>query len=80
MREDTKMTDTMTTMELIKVDTLTAYSMEPGDLIDVDGEIVTVLNVEALEDGYEIDIVNDFGEDDTIHASDDERFDLYIDD
>jgi hypothetical protein len=74
------MTDTMTTMELIKVDTLTAYSMEPGDLIDVDGEIVTVVNVEALSDGYEIDIVNDFGEDDTIHAGDNELFDLYIED
>ena len=74
------MPDTITTMELIKVDTLTAYSMEPGDLIDVDGEIVTVVNVEALEDGYEIDIVNDFGEDDTVFAGDDERFDLYIDD
>jgi len=74
------MTDTMTTMELIKVDTLTAYSLEPGDLIDVDGDIVTVVNVEALDNGYEIDIVNDFGEDDTIHADDDELFDLYIDD
>ncbi len=74
------MTDTMTTMELIKVDTLTAYSLEPGDLIDVDGDIVTVVNIEALADGYEIDIVNDFGEDDTIHADDDELFDLYIDD
>jgi hypothetical protein len=73
------MTDTIAVMELIKVDTLTAYSMEPGDLIDVDGEVVTVVNIEALADGYEIDIVNDFGEDDTIYAGDDERFDLYID-
>jgi hypothetical protein len=75
-----KMTDTITSMELIKVDTLTAYSLEPGDLIDVDGDIVTVVNVESLDKGYEIDIVNDFGEDDTVYASDDELFDLYIDD
>jgi hypothetical protein len=74
------MTDTMTSMELIKVDRLTAYSMEPGDLIDVDGDIVTVVNVESLDKGYEIDIVNDFGEDDTIYAGDDQFFDLYIDD
>lgn len=74
------MPDTITSMELIKVDTLTAYSLEPGDLIDVDGDIVTVVNVESLDKGYEIDIVNDFGEDDTVYASDDELFDLYIDD
>lgn len=74
------MTDTITSMELIKVDRLTAYSMEPGDLIDVDGDIVTVVNVESLDKGYEIDIVNDFGEDDTIYADDDRLFDLYIDD
>jgi hypothetical protein len=74
------MSDTMTTMELIKVDSLTAYSLEPGDLIDVDGEIVTVKNVVALDNGYEMEIFNDFGEDDTIYPSDDQFFDLYIDD
>jgi len=75
-----KMTATMTTMELIKVDRLTAYSLEPGDLIDVDGEIVTVKNVVALDNGYEMEIFNDFGEDDTIYPSDEQFFDLYIDD
>lgn len=74
------MTDTMTAMELIKVDRLTAYSLEPGDLIDVDGEIVTVKNIVALDNGYEMEIFNDFGEDDTIYPSDDQFFDLYIDD
>lgn len=72
------MTATINGMDLIKVDTLTAYSLEPGDLIDVNGEVVTVVYVDSLDDGYEIDIVNDFGEDDTIYASDDELFDLYM--
>jgi hypothetical protein len=67
-------------MELIKVDTLTAYSIEPGDMIDIAGDIVTVVNVITLDEGYDIEIVNDFGEDDTVHVSDDDRFDLYIDD
>ena len=70
----------MTTMELIKVDRLTAYSMEPGDMIDVDGEIVTVKNIVSLNNGYELEIVNDFGEEDVIYPSDDQMFDLYIDD
>ena len=56
------MTDTMTTMELIKVDSMTAYSLEPGDLIEVDGDVVTIKNIVALNNGYEIEIVNDFGE------------------
>lgn len=74
------MTDTMTSMELIKVDTFTAYSMEPGDMIDIGGEIVTVKNVVALNNGYEIEIVNDFGEEDVIYPGDDQLFDVYIDD
>ena len=74
------MSDTITSMELIKVDRFTAYSMEPGDMIDVDGEIVTVKNIVALNNGYELEIVNDFGEEDVIYPSDDQMFDLYIDD
>ena len=74
------MDDTMTTMELIKVDRFTAYSMEPGDMIDVDGEIVTVKNIVSLNNGYELEIVNDFGEEDVIYPSDDQMFDVYIDD
>jgi hypothetical protein len=74
------MDDTLTVMELIKVDTMTAYSLEAGDMIDVNGEIVTVNNVVALNDGYEIEIVNDFGEEDVIYPSDNQLFDLYIED
>jgi hypothetical protein len=74
------MSDTITSMELIKVDRFTAYSMEPGDMIDVDGEVVTVKNVIPLTNGYELEIVNDFGEEDTIYPSDDQLFDVYIDD
>jgi hypothetical protein len=75
-----KMPDTITSMELIKVDRFTAYSMEPGDMIDVDGEIVTVKNIVSLNNGYELEIVNDFGEEDVIYPSDDQLFDVYIDD
>ena len=74
------MTDTIKTMELIKVDSMTAYSLEPGDLIDVDGEVVTIKNIVALNDGYEMEIVNDFGEEDVIYPSDNQLFDLYIED
>lgn len=74
------MTDTMTTMELIKVDSMTAYSLEPGDLIEVDGDVVTIKNIVALNHGYEIEIVNDFGEEDVIYPGDDDMFDLYIED
>ena len=74
------MPDTITSMELIKVDRFTAYSMEPGDMIDVDGEIVTVKNIVSLNNGYELEIVNDFGEEDVIYPSDDQLFDVYIDD
>jgi hypothetical protein len=72
------MDDTLTRMELIKVDSMTAYSLETDDMIAVNGEIVTIVNVNPLNDGYEIEIVNDFGEEDVIYPSDDDMFDLYV--
>jgi len=72
------MTATMATMDLIKVDILTPYSIEPGDLIGVDGDIVTVTSVESLSDGYSIEYVNDFGEEESLRCDDDAKFYLYI--
>lgn len=74
------MTATITTMDLIRVDRLQPYSIEPGDMIGIAGDIVTVTNIEPLEDGYVIEYVNDFGEEDSLHCEDDSQFYLYIED
>ena len=68
----------MKTMDYRKVDQLTVGQLEPEDLIEINDEIVNVVEVISLNDGYSIEIVNDFGERDIIHCDDFEVFDLYI--
>ena len=74
------MSVTMIAMDLIRVDILTPYSIEPGDLIGIDNEVVTVTSVESLSTGYRLEYVNDFGEEDVLHCDDNAKFYLYIED
>jgi len=74
------MTATMIDMELIKADTLTADSLEIGDLISYNNEIVEVLFIESdsTGDNYDIEIVNDFGEKEVIQFAFDDAVDWYV--
>ena len=67
-------------MELIKADTLTADSLEIGDLISYNDEIVEVLFIESdsTGDNYDIEIVNDFGEKEVIQFAFDDEVDWYV--
>ncbi len=75
-----KMTATMIDMELIKVDSLTPDSLEIGDLIDYNNEIVEVLFIESdsTGDNYDVQIVNDFGEKEIVQFAFDNEIDWYI--
>ena len=74
------MTATIISMELIKADTLTADSLEIGDLISYNDEIVEVLFIESdsTGDNYDVQIVNDFGEKEVIQFSFDDEVDWYV--
>jgi hypothetical protein len=74
------MTATMINMELVKADTLTAYSLEIGDLISYNDEIVEVLFIESdsTGDNYDVQIVNDFGEKEIIQFAFDDAIDWYV--
>ena len=74
------MTATMIDMELIKADTLTADSLEVGDLISYNNEIVEVLFIESdsTGDNYDVQIVNDFGEKEIIQFAFDSEIDWYV--
>ncbi len=67
-------------MELIKADTLTADSLEIGDLISYNDEIVEVLFIESdsTGDNYDVQIVNDFGEKEIIQFAFDDAIDWYV--
>ena len=74
------MTATMIDMELIKVDSLTPDSLEIGDLISYNNEIVEVLFIESdsTGDNYDVQIVNDFGEKEIIQFAFDNEIDWYV--
>jgi len=74
------MTATMINMELVKADTLTADSLEIGDLISYNDEIVEVLSIESdsTGDNYDVQIVNDFGEKEIIQFAFDDAIDWYV--
>jgi hypothetical protein len=74
------MTATMINMELIKVDSLTPDSLEIGDLINYNNEIVEVLFIESdsTGDNYDVQIVNDFGEKEIIQFAFDNEIDWYV--
>jgi hypothetical protein len=74
------MTATMINMELIKVDSLTPDSLEIGDLINYNNEIVEVLFIESdsTGDNYDVQIVNDFGEKEIIQFAFNDEVDWYV--
>ena len=74
------MSVTMTDMELIKADSLTADALEIGDLIGVGDDIVEITFIESdsTGDNYDIEVTNDFGETEMIQYAFDELVDWYV--
>ena len=70
----------MINMEMIKADTLTIDSLEIGDLISYNDEIVEVIFIESdsTGDNYDVQIVNDFGEKEIIQFAFDDEVDWYV--
>ena len=72
------MADTMMDMEYVKVDILTSGQLEVDDLILVGDEVVSIVEIISLADGYTLEIINDFGEREVIEVEEYQQFDLMI--
>jgi hypothetical protein len=74
------MSATINDMELIKADLLTADSLQIGDLISYNDEIVeiTFIECDSTGDNYDIEIKNDFGESEVVQFTFDEEVDWYV--
>jgi hypothetical protein len=70
--------DIIPIMDYVKVDVLTAGQLEVDDLILVDGEVVSIVEIISLPDGYTIEIINDFGEREVIEVEEYQQFDLMM--
>jgi hypothetical protein len=70
--------DIIPIMDYVKVDLLTANQLEVDDLILVDGEVVSIVEIISLPDGYTLEIINDFGEREVITVGEYDQFDLMM--
>ena len=70
--------DIIPIMDYVKVDVLTAGQLEVDYLILVDGEVVSIVEIISLPDGYTIEIINDFGEREVIEVEEYQQFDLMM--
>jgi hypothetical protein len=75
-----KMNATINIMELVKADNLIVYSLEVGDLIKHDSDIVEIIDIAAdsTGDNYYLTLVNDFGEEELASYAFDSYVDLYV--
>jgi hypothetical protein len=68
----------MLTMDYRLVDVLNADQLEVDDLIGLSEEIVKIISIAPLHDGFSLGIENEFGEKEIVEISDDEQFELFI--
>ena len=70
--------DTIQIMDYVKVDMLTSGQLEIDDNILIADEVVSIVNIVSLRDGYTLEIVNDFGEREIIEVGEYDQFDLMM--
>jgi hypothetical protein len=65
-------------MDYRMVDVLNADQLEVDDLIGIADEIVKIISISPLSDGFSLVIENEFGEKDLINILDADQFELFI--
>ena len=70
--------DTIQIVDYVKVDILTSGQLEIDDCILVADEVVSIVEIVSLPDGYTLEIVNDFGERELIQVGEYDQFDLMM--
>jgi hypothetical protein len=75
---DLKNDDTIAIMDYTKVDILTAGQLMVDDCILIGDEVVSIVDIVSLPDGYTLEIVNDFGEREIIEVGEYDQFDLMM--
>lgn len=70
--------DIITIMDYVKVDVLTAGQLMVDDCIQVGDAVLSIVSIISLADGYELELINDFGERETITVGEFDNFDLMM--
>ena len=70
--------DTIAIMDYEKVDLLTAGQLMIDDCIQIGDEVVSIVDIVSLPDGYTLEVVNDFGERDIVEVGEYDQFNLMM--
>ena len=70
--------DTIAIMDFEKVDILTAGQLMVDDNILIGNEVVSIVDIVSLTDGYTLEVINDFGERDIVEVGEYDQFDLMM--
>ena len=70
--------DTIAIVDYNKVDILTAGQLMVDDCIQIGNEVVSIVDIVSLTDGYTLEVINDFGERDIIEVGEYDQFDLMM--
>ena len=70
--------DTIQIMDYVKADLLTSGQLMIDDCIRIGDEVVSIVDIVSLADGYTLEVVNDFGEREVIEVGEYDQFDLMI--
>lgn len=70
--------DIVPIMDYVKVDLLNAGQLMADDCIQIGEEVVSIVSIVSLPDGYTLEVINDFGERDIIEVAEFQQFDLMM--
>ena len=70
--------DTIVIMDYVKADILTSGQLMVDDCIQIGDEVVSIVEIISLPDGYTLEVVNDFGERDIIEVAEFQQFNLMM--
>lgn len=72
------MTATIIDMDYRLVDILNSDQLEIDDLIGLGNEIVKIISITPLKNGFALTVENDFSEKEIVEIADEDRFELYL--
>ena len=72
------MSDTMLIMDYVHVDNLAVDQLMENDLVEISGEVVQIIAISPIKNGYAITFENEFGEKDILEFDDYAIFKLYV--
>ncbi len=72
------MSATIKSMEYAFVDVLNVDQLMVDDLVEIEGDIVQIIAISSLPNGFAIGYQNDFGEKELVEVDDYAQFNLYV--